>query len=230
MNVEHDDSDLQVPEENSSSESVKPEPEIGNIPLAVGAGVLVAILGALLWGSVSGLLNTEAGIIALAIGLGVGYSVISIAKLPSNQLAITASLLAIGGILLGKIFAFYMVAPETIKDQWEKDPDTQTEFIARYLYVNELLTSDEKNVYEKIVIRQEGPSEKDREFANAILMKAENMTSSEKEKALDFMVKKAVSSTSFTDMIKPQLRPIDILWVILAVASAWRICSEGRRG
>ncbi len=89
----------------------------GNLVVALVAGFVAASIGAAAWGAVAYFANYELGILAWAIGGGVGFAVGRVAGcvgLPAQVIAVCAALFSILG---GKYAAFYSVLNDQIKTE-----------------------------------------------------------------------------------------------------------------
>ena len=94
-----------------------PEPE-PNVALAVVAGVVVALLGALVWGLAARWTGRELGVIAWAIGFGTGFAVLTGAGGRKTEgLQAFGVLLSLAGVLFGKYLAFAFVTQDDFENQ-----------------------------------------------------------------------------------------------------------------
>lgn len=76
-----------------------------NYPMAILAGTAVAILGAILWATITVATEYQIGYMALAIGAAVGLSIRYTGKGIDQIFGITGAILAILGCLLGNFFS-----------------------------------------------------------------------------------------------------------------------------
>ena len=94
-----------------------PEPE-PNVGLAVLAGVVVALLGALVWGLAARWTDHELGVIAWAIGAGTGFAVLTGAGGRKTEgLQAFGVLLSLAGVLIGKYLAFAFIYQDEFENQ-----------------------------------------------------------------------------------------------------------------
>jgi hypothetical protein len=80
--------------------------------LAVGAGLVAAIVGGVVWGFVVKLSEYEVGIVAWAIGLLVGVAVAGVSRARGPVLQAIAVACALVGILVGKYLSYALVLQE----------------------------------------------------------------------------------------------------------------------
>jgi hypothetical protein len=76
-----------------------------NFPLALVAGLLVALISAVLWAVITVATNYQIGYMALAVGAAVGFTVRFAGKGVSQIFGITGAVLALLGCLLGNLFS-----------------------------------------------------------------------------------------------------------------------------
>jgi hypothetical protein len=81
------------------------EEKLGNIPLAIGFGVLASLVGAVLWALITVSTGYQIGYMAIAIGFIVGYTVKFAGR--GNQLTfgVIGAVLSLFGCLLGNYFS-----------------------------------------------------------------------------------------------------------------------------
>ncbi len=80
--------------------------------LALGAGLVAAVVGGVVWGFVVKLSDYEVGIVAWGIGLLVGLAVAGVSRARGPALQAVAVLCALVGILLGKYLSYAFVLQE----------------------------------------------------------------------------------------------------------------------
>ena len=76
-----------------------------NLPAAIGTGVLVGFIGALLWAAITVATGYQIGYMAIAIGAGVGISMRVFGKGMDQIFGISGAIIAIVSCLLGNYFS-----------------------------------------------------------------------------------------------------------------------------
>ncbi|GGG22020.1 hypothetical protein GCM10011344_23480 [Dokdonia pacifica] len=76
-----------------------------NLPAAIGTGVLVGFIGALLWAAITVATGYQIGYMAIAIGAGVGISMRIFGKGMDQIFGISGAIIAIVSCLLGNYFS-----------------------------------------------------------------------------------------------------------------------------
>ena len=107
-----------------------------NYPLAFGCGLLAAFVCAILWAVITVATQYQIGYMAIAVGFAVGFAM-RLGKGIDRRFAITGSILALLGCLLGNIFSiigFVMVQ--------EKMGLFQTLFALDYSYLPEIMVEN----------------------------------------------------------------------------------------
>ena len=83
--------------------------------LSVGAGLVAAIVGGVLWGVIVKASDYEVGIVAWAIGFAVGTAVVLASRgAKGRALQVVAVVLALVGILLGKYLTYALLVQEEL--------------------------------------------------------------------------------------------------------------------
>ena len=79
--------------------------DMGNsgVARALWAGAAVAIAGAIGWGLLGAYAETQTWLIAVAVGIGVGWVMTRLVDKPSTSLMVAAVLFTLGAVVLGQI-------------------------------------------------------------------------------------------------------------------------------
>jgi hypothetical protein len=89
----------------------------GSILIALGAGLVAAIFGGVVWGLIVLLTDYEIGFMATGIGLLSGYAVLFFTQKKGLPLQIVAVISSLAGILVGKYFTFYSIVKEILIEE-----------------------------------------------------------------------------------------------------------------
>ena len=76
-----------------------------NYPMALVAGIVVGLLGALLWGAITVATGYQIGYMALAVGAGVGFSIRFAGKGIDQIFGITGAIIAVLSCVVGNFFS-----------------------------------------------------------------------------------------------------------------------------
>ena len=104
------------------NESFDQTPEADDrAPLAIAAGLVVALIGGGLWALLVRFTGYEIGYVAWGIGLVVGLAMTRVTSTRTQQLAYTAAALALIGLVAGKVFIFLGSAGPMAKEFNDND-------------------------------------------------------------------------------------------------------------
>jgi len=90
----------------------------GTLLVAFAAAVVAALVGGAIWGGIVLLTEYEVGFMATGIGLLSGYAVTFFSEKKGPPLQVIAVLSALGGILAGKYFTFFLSLKDFIKAEY----------------------------------------------------------------------------------------------------------------
>jgi hypothetical protein len=101
--------DKSMDEANMNGFGGPSQPGRGNIGMAVLAGAVVAIIGALIWGVIAYSIKYQFSIMAVLIGFAVGTVMARVAGARSPGLGVASAILAVGGCALGSLVAEILI-------------------------------------------------------------------------------------------------------------------------
>ncbi|MBN2209950.1 MAG: zinc ribbon domain-containing protein [Sedimentisphaerales bacterium] len=223
--------------------------QFGGFPMALGAGLGVAILGAMLWAWLVCVTKFEFGFLAWLIGACIGGAMLLFSKEQTVGLGVLASFLAIFSILMGKYYiAKWYVMPElktTILTELAKDDDAMVDQLCTYMVAQGEMTEEMSEHISNVRIgtifdsdMTEGMTEEEIALAKAESDRIEKQVASMPEKERLRIVEanieqglgelgedgaKAVQSIGMVIAFIGSFSLFDILWVIFAVASAYKV-------
>lgn len=90
---------------NLSSQALEKLRMEQNLPLALGAGLITGIVGAILWGLITVATNFQIGYMAIAIGAGVGFSMRFLGKGIDQAFGIAGGVIAVLSCFIGNFFS-----------------------------------------------------------------------------------------------------------------------------
>jgi len=206
----------------------------GKTMYAVIGGAVVACVAGGIWGGIAIGTGYEIGWVAWGIGALVGFAVAAMAQRQDSDIGIAAVGLSILGLVVGKaIIVQWMLSPAYILSEFDlEDPVDFAE-----LYVDEMV--DEGLLKPSLQKRAEEDLSDgyfdDEELGVAVMAatmeQVATMSESERDdyaqRRTDKFVEEEYGDKSFTMLLKMSIEPIDALWILLCVSSAWRIGSGG---
>ncbi|QDG52352.1 hypothetical protein FIV42_16875 [Persicimonas caeni] len=203
-------------------------PEPVNVPMALAAGIAVALLGGAIWAGVVTFLNIELGLLAWGIGLAVGVTIIAVAKHGDMRLGAAAAGIAFVGLVVGKLLIAQFGLAHMQVDMIVEDPDMMATAVYHELAEDGRVDPDVVDFYETATADSEpGPE------LTGKLMKTEaditsrvaNMSQAEKEAAAKAYAGAVIGELPLTERMG--FSGWDLLWFGLALYTAFRICATG---
>lgn len=216
-----------------NAKTVATAKKAGSFGIAVAIAAGTAVISALIWAGIAIAINMEIGYVAWGIGLAVGGSVIVMTDERSARLGTVAVMLAIGAIFLGKILYVSYGLDKAIKKEIKNDPEAladilffdmvrKNEFDAKYL---EWLKENGENKQEAL-----GNAPKDMQKLiqtedDKFEARLKSLKPEEKERLYQAGAEQWLASISYSDRLKSTCSFWDILWILLAISSAWKMAS-----
>lgn len=197
----------------------------GNFGLGIVLGFLAAVAAAAAWAAVAIFTHYEIGWLAWGVGALVGAACLVGAKVASTQLGVVAVAIAIFSLLIAKLMIFQWAAPAELRNEVLNNPAmmqqaAQLHLMATGGYPPELLKEAEE-------MPEDSPQwpELQTKFEAVATEKLAAMTQEEKQAAAQVMTDLVLAQVSATERVQAMLSPMDALWSILAIVSAWGIAS-----
>jgi hypothetical protein len=205
-----------------------------NLALALGLGAVVAALGGAIWALVVIELHVETGLIAWGIGLAVGATIIAIAKCGDLRLGVSAAGLALFGLILGKILIAQFGLAHSTAARIVDDPDLLTDAVYYDMVQHEEVDPQVASHYEASPEQRQGGRTSRNQLDQKLLRtdaklasKIAHMTEDEKQAAARQYADAKLADMPFIERMG--FSGWDLLWLGLAVYTAFRICMGGRR-
>jgi len=175
----------------------------------------------------------EIGWVAWGIGALVGGSVIIMTDERSSRLAIIAVILAVGSIFMGKLIYVNYGLTDIIKQEIKNTPEALSDLlIMEMIQTNEIDKDYLEWIRKNGLDNQEALKKEDKKTQELIKKekakfdeKLAKLTPEEKEHLYQTGTNQVIASISYMDRIKATTSFWDILWILLAISSAWKIAS-----
>lgn len=192
-------------------------------PLALAAGLVVALIAGGLWALIVFITNLEIGYAAWGIGLVVGLAMSRVTRDRTQQLAYAAAALALLGLVAGKAFIFVGSTGRFATDL-ATDDEMLKNGVAWQLY--EARELDAPTLDELDRTRAAGDTLSDAVWESMRAQASTRlaaMTPEERQEAATSMARAVTQQMGIAGGIKAQLSLFDLLWVFLAVGTAYRM-------
>ncbi|MBN2713398.1 MAG: hypothetical protein JXR97_13340 [Planctomycetes bacterium] len=227
----------------SSESSVSKAAKVaGKVGVAAGVGFAVAFVCGLIWAAIASSTGYEFGILAWGVGVVTGFAVTCMTPERSGRVGVIASGLAVFGILIGKIMVISW-SSGAVAGEIMKDPASAGAY--RYGVISDMLANDEIDEdikfyyefevglingnasFEDLLDKQEQLGEEQEAKTEKLEAEIENrikgLSPGKRREYAERAAEKILAKVSYGDMLKASMGFYDILWIVLAVCSAFKI-------
>lgn len=197
-------------------------------PLALAAGLIAALVAGCLWGVIVHWTHTEIGYAAWGVGLLVGVAMANFTSNRSLALGCAAAVLAVLGLATGKAITF-VTAGSAIAAEVEANDDFLSGAIAWQLYEDRAL--DEETLQAIDAAGEAGDTISDALWADMQTQansRLAQMSADEKSEVAALFAGTVIGSTGILQGIIGQLSGFDLLWLFLAVGTAFKMMAAGK--
>ena len=192
-------------------------------PLALAAGLVVALIAGGVWALLVRFTGYEIGYVAWGIGFMVGIAMTRVTSQRSQQLAYAAAGLALVGLVAGKVFIVLGSAGPMAKEFADNDEMLKAG-LAWQMYEERQL--DAATLEELDRTEAAGDTLSDAVWASMTGQAGTRlaaMTPEERQAAATSLARGVLQQSGVVGGIKAQLSLFDLLWVFLAVGTAYRM-------
>ncbi len=198
------------------------------------AGILVGLPAAFLWALVAYVTHYEIGWVAWGVGALVGVAVAKSAHEPSVSLGTAAAALAVASLILGKVLILEFALPPILRSEFLKDREATAAMFLVEMVTHESFSPELQAALQSVREHQVAASPDDREVLQG-RMQAEAMartaaaTPAERERVVRVNSEGILNSMGFFGALAKLFGLWDVVWIALAVSSAWKI-AQGASG
>lgn len=209
---------------NGAETSVRPaHHDDGLPPLALAAGLVAALMGGAVWAGIAIYGNVEVGWVAWGIGVAVGGAMALTTSARSRKLAVAAAVLALVGLGAGKAMTFAGSAGP-IADEIMAEDGYMQGMTAWRLYAEGALSPDLQQAVAETEAR--GDTLTDALWADMLVeadARLATMSDGDRRELAREAAGGMIRQMGIVEGLRAQLSGFDILWIFLALATAWRI-------
>ena len=201
----------------------------GRTLLALLAGLVAALIGGGIWAGLVFATSLEIGWVAWGIGGLVGVAMARMTANRSKQLAMAAAGFAMLGLLAGKIFIF-LGSSGMIADAIEADPASLQGAVAWQMYDTREL--DQATLAQVDAAQQAGDTLTHATWATMTAQARSRLDAMSEDERHDIAISAAqgfIGAVGLRAGVTAQLSLFDLLWVFLAVGTAFRFMAEPKR-
>lgn len=194
-----------TPQEPSPDHQPQFHPELehisdGSFPMAIVGGIAAALIGAAVWAGIAIAADLEIGILAWGLGVLTGYGVVLLGRGRGSSYALIAAACALFSVFMGKYFAVAHVLPKMAEEAQSQMAAIDPEMAAFLGQVDQATLNQ--------ALEQE------------LGFNPADVTYFSVGAVVSFMINNASDIFS----------AYDLLWIALALASAWKIASRDALG
>jgi hypothetical protein len=199
----------------------------GRTPLALAAGLIAALVAGGIWAGLVFATNMEIGYVAWGVGLLVGLAMSRVTSQRSRQLAVAAAAFAVLGLIAGKAFIFAGSAGVYAKDL-EKDHESMSAAVAWQMYESRELDPGTLGKIDAIAYGAQVPYDVWTAMRAEGTARLATMSAEEKHAVAVTMSKQITADIGMMGGILAQVSLFDLLWLFLAVGTAFRMMAPPR--
>ena len=196
------------------------------------AGILVGIPAAFLWALVAYVTHYEIGWVAWGVGALIGLAVAKSAHEPSATLGPTAAAIAVAALLCGKILILEFALPPILRGELLKNREATAAMFLVDMGIHHSFSPELQAAIQGVQDRKGAASPEEREDLQArmqaeALARVASATQAERERVVGVNSQGILDAMGFFGALKELFSFWDLLWIFLAVSSAFKIAQRG---
>jgi hypothetical protein len=200
-----------------------------NTTLAIAAGIVAALVAGGLWAMLVRITGYEIGYAAWGVGVLVGVAMSRVTVNRSRQLAVAAAGFALVGLTAGKVFIF-LASTGTFADELKSNDEWMAAAVAWTMYDERQL--DAATMEEVTATIAAGDTLSDAvwlEMTTQAGRTLQAMSADERDAAARDAAAATLGRIGVVNGVVGQLTAFDLLWVLLAVGSAYRAMAAAQQ-
>lgn len=194
----------------------------GRTILALAAGLLAALVAGGAWAALVFVTDMEIGYVAWGVGLLVGFAMSRVTVQRSKQLAVAAAVLAAIGLLAGKAIIF-TGSEGALATDLEADQDAMSATLAWQMYEARDLDGTTLALVDAVSDGEQLPDPVWSAMKQQASVKLATLSNEQKHELALAGSKAVMQNMGMVGGIRAQLSAFDLLWLFLAVGSAFRL-------
>jgi hypothetical protein len=200
----------------------------GRGPLVIAAGLGAALVAGVVWAALAMLTQREIGFAAWGVGIAVGFAMSRVALRRSRAMAYTAAGFAVLGLLVGRVVIFAGSAGQVAREL-ESDPTVLGGVVSWQMYDARELDQPTLEAIDAVNAANDTVSDAlwaaMRQQGTARLA---GMTPAAKHGLAMTVARNLMHTMGIVGGIKAQLSAFDLLWLFLAVGTAFRLVAPAK--
>jgi hypothetical protein len=199
------------------------------VKAAVFAGLIAAVVGGIVWAVIVVVTGYEVGWVAWAVGGVVGLTMAAVTPVRSRSLGMRAAVLAAVGLLVGKWLIVEIGARTTFTDEVVADSELMSQAVFIDMIDQEQVPADLLAAIESVGEDEYLPDSLMVQIQAAVEGRIAAMDAAEKVAVAERFVQLAVGDLGFVGRMRATMGGWDLLWLFLAVGTAWRLTTPTAR-
>jgi hypothetical protein len=200
----------------------------GRTLVAVSTGVAAALIAGGLWALLANTTGYEIGFVAWGIGAFVGVSMMRITRNRSKTLAATAAGLALTGLLVGKALMF-MYSTGPLANELYNDDVYMAGYVAWRMYDSREFDEGTLEAVDVLGLGDTVPDSIWAGMTDQAGARLAGMSEAERQVIARGMAEEMVGDVGLIQGMGFHTSPYDLLWILLAVGSAYRFMLPARK-
>ncbi len=199
----------------------------GRGSLAIAAGLVAALVAGGIWAALVMVTKMEIGYVAWGVGLLVGFAMTRVTANRTKGLALAAAVLAIVGLVAGKAIIFAS-SKDTIAQEVEADADAMSSVFAWQMYQDRTLNESTLAEIDALGDNEPVPETLWVQMKQQADARLATLNEEQKHQIALAGSTAIMSNLGFVGGIRAQLSAFDLLWLFLAVGTAYRMMAPGK--
>lgn len=187
------------------------------------AGVVAAVVGGAIWAGIVALTDMEVGWVAWGVGGLVGFAMSKATTMRSAQVAGIAAVMAILGLLCGKVFIQIFVTRPAFEQALRENENAVASVVAWGMREEKAFPPETQAKLDALSPTDTVPDALWEEMSAAAKAEAEGLTEEERAEMRDHYVTSVLADVGPWQQLRWGFSLYDLLWFGLAVTTAWRM-------
>ena len=188
---------------------------------AIFAGLGAALVGAIVWTAIVGFTGYEVGYAAWALGGLVGFGMSHATRRRDTSAAVAAATLAVVGLLLARVFIGEFVLGSSGLDEVLADEELMTQAATLDLQFTGGFPADLQARYDAVAVDDTLSDAMWEEMLAAARIHLDTLPENDRVLLAEQFTGVALVQAGMLGRVTAQMGPFDLLWLFLAVSTAW---------
>lgn len=198
----------------------------GSVIPAVLAGVVAAVVAGAAWAAIVWLTNYEIGFAAIGVGGLVGFAMSRATSRRDRSIGVMAAILALVGLLAARVFIAEFVMPNQSVGEVLQDSELMNQAAMIELGTTSRFPAELQARYDSVPAGSNIPED----LLGELKVEAQNylggVDDTERQRLAQNLAALMFADMGLINLVVLQMGPLDILWVFLAVSTAWKMMSR----